>query len=1333
MESLAPPVVAVIVTHEPGEWFEETLRAFAAQDYPSLSVLVLDAASRVDPTPRVAAEMPSAFVRRLDDNRGFGPSLNEVLGMVEGASHLLLCHDDVAPDPDVVHVMVEESFRSNAGVVAPKFVDWYDPERLLHVGMGVDKGGAVVDRVQRGEIDHGQHDAVRDVFLAPGGCTLVRTDLFAELGGFDPDVFVMGEDLDLCWRAQILGARVVVAPQARVRHLELLASGRRALPEEVRASAPHLMLDAGGDGLLHHDGRNGSRDGLVDSRDGPADSGDGFEDGGGAGHSPARDRHASENALDGGRSPHLIVEGVTLQSLQRRHELHAALKGYSPFHLIRVVPQLFLLAAAEAVVAWVTGHRGRARAVVHAWRWNVAQRKALRGCRTELAATRRVSDGDVRRLQLHGSARLNAYVRRAVTLGLGAANIGESALDEQPVTVVAPAPPRSHGRPDPVVEHAERADVPLELQGNGPAPATRRVVWLIVALVLVIGTRQLLGSGFPFLGQLLPLPSWDNLLHRYVSGWQPTGVGTTDPTSPATGLLGVAGMLLFGGVGLLQKVVVLGCIPLGALGMARLARPLNTAWARLTATIIYLAIPVPYDALATGRWDALVMYGAGPWMLNLMARASGADPFAAAGRLLPRRRATGFTGSSGPDARVGGNGENSSTDSARAARTPTVSARWAHTLVGRGLQLGLLEAVAASVAPTVVVVTLVMAAGLALGCVVVGGRDGARSAARVSSTALLGAAAAVVLLAPWSLALLSGPDRWSALLGLPVGATAGAGWGELLRLAVGPIGDAALAWAFLAAAALPLVIGARSRIAWAGRAWSIAVVAWACAWAAGRGWLGPVAVPPQMLLVPAGIGIALAVGLGVSAFQVDLPGYRFGWRQAAAVAAAAAAAVGMLPVLGASLGGRWDVAASGYGQATSWMAPTRATGDFRALWLGDPRVLPGGGWKLSSGLAYSLSENGLPDATAIWPGSSPGAASAVANGVRLAERHATIRLGQLLAPYAVRYIVVAETLAPSIAGNANPVSYPPPVDLLPALSSQLDLRHVISQGGFDVFVDDAALPLRAVRTTAAAALAPILDFTGGSADLAGWRPALSGSPSATAANGRVPAGMFLAAVAPAHDWRLRSATARSSAVVRSRTYFGYAPVFQVARPGSVTVAFAGSWQHGVEITGEVAIWVVLGCALLGRRRWLDWWWRPLRARRRASLHRRRPTTHGPGSRRGDLRSAGAGGGDGAGGAGSGGAGGAGVGRNGGDTSPSSSPISRPTSPRARGLPRPTASRSGQRHPTRPRRLRPSPSPSPSMAERLLAASTRGDSRRAPGMADGASNRGADRTDGDDSA
>src|SRR5580700_8636922 len=158
LNTLAPPVVAVIVTCDPGPWFVETLRAFAAQEYPELSVLVLDAGSAEDPTELVAAELPGAFVRLLGVNRGFGASANEVLTMVEGASHFLFCHDDIAPAPDAIYLLVEESYRSYAGVMGPKLVRWDDPDRLFHVGMAVDKGGAVVVRVEPGEVDHGQHD-----------------------------------------------------------------------------------------------------------------------------------------------------------------------------------------------------------------------------------------------------------------------------------------------------------------------------------------------------------------------------------------------------------------------------------------------------------------------------------------------------------------------------------------------------------------------------------------------------------------------------------------------------------------------------------------------------------------------------------------------------------------------------------------------------------------------------------------------------------------------------------------------------------------------------------------------------------------------------------------------------------------------------------------------------------------------------------------------------------------------------------------------------------------------------------------------------------------------
>src|SRR4051812_48845941 len=175
----APPVVAVVVTRDPGPWFEDALAALGDQDYPNLSVLVVDAGGDPGLTARVASVLPGAFVRRAPGMLGFGAGANEVLDVVEGASHFLFCHDDVAPSRDSVRVLVEEAFRSNAGIVTPKIVEWDAPDRLLAVGLSVDKLAAVSPLVEAGGLDQEQHDARPDVFARPPARLLLPAALFA--------------------------------------------------------------------------------------------------------------------------------------------------------------------------------------------------------------------------------------------------------------------------------------------------------------------------------------------------------------------------------------------------------------------------------------------------------------------------------------------------------------------------------------------------------------------------------------------------------------------------------------------------------------------------------------------------------------------------------------------------------------------------------------------------------------------------------------------------------------------------------------------------------------------------------------------------------------------------------------------------------------------------------------------------------------------------------------------------------------------------------------------------------------------------------------------------
>jgi hypothetical protein len=109
----------------------------------------------------------------------------------------------------------------------------------------------------------------------------------------------------------------------------------------------------------------------------------------------------------------------------------------------------------------------------------------------------------------------------------------------------------------------------------------------------------------------------------------------------------------------------------------------------------------------------------------------------------------------------------------------------------------------------------------------------------------------------------------------------------------------------------------------------------------------------------------------------------------------------------------------------------------------------------------------------------------------------------------------------------------------------------------------------------------------------------------------VGAGTVLNAFAPAGAWEL---TGPHGTVVRPTTSFGYASTFHVSRPGTVTVSFVGSGVHAFEVALETAAWVVVAAALIGRARWLDWWWGPLGgggARRRRARAASAPASDRP--------------------------------------------------------------------------------------------------------------------------
>jgi hypothetical protein len=519
-----------------------------------------------------------------------------------------------------------------------------------------------------------------------------------------------------------------------------------------------------------------------------------------------------------------------------------------------------------------------------------------------------------------------------------------------------------------------------------------------LALLIAFGSRSLVLDSVPQVGALRDWPGIGGLWSTFVGSWRYAMMGADASASPVFGLMTLLSTALFGDTDIARTLVVAGALPLGAYGAYRLARPMSGAAIPAVATsIAYAANPIVRNAIAEGLLGPLVCFALAPFVMRALIR--------------------------------------SGDERGRRAEIHAVAT------------VGLLLLVIGAAWPPGLFLALAFAVGFLLAWPLVGGRS---IVARSATTAGLATVAALVLLLPWFLSLL-GADAatWGFLPRRPLDLV------DVLSFHTGSHGAGFGAVGLLVAAALPLLVATGERLAWAGRAWMVAVVSFACAWLPSRFDAGAAVPAPEGVLVPAALGIALAVGFGLAAFLEDLRTFHFGWRQFAAVAAAVGLA---LPLIGFALDtidGRWGLPSDDWPSRMSWMNEERDSGDFRVLWLGDATILPTDA-KVVEGVGFGLTRDGAGDVRSLLAPPEGDADRTLADAIALAQNQDTLRLGHLIAPAGVRYIAYVTRAAPD--GGAR--GRPDPA-LRAALSSQLDLAVSRVEPGAVVYENQAWVPSRA--------------------------------------------------------------------------------------------------------------------------------------------------------------------------------------------------------------------------------------------------------------------------------
>ncbi|MDP2712908.1 MAG: glycosyltransferase family 2 protein [Solirubrobacteraceae bacterium] len=238
MSEPAMPTTILILSVDEAHLLEDSLPAAVAQ--PGASVVVIDNAC-TDRT-RSLCEATGAHVISLRERVSYAAAINAGILGTEGDAVLLLNADCVLDDGflDAARPRLDQHA---VGSVAPRLI--------RATGMGaadrldrLDAAGMVVDRRRKNALVGHDEPAtgyahVAEVFGGDGACVLYRREVLeaCAVGGevFDELLELWASDVDLAWRARLLGWRCMYEPRAVAWHMRFYSPTTRAgLPEAHR-------------------------------------------------------------------------------------------------------------------------------------------------------------------------------------------------------------------------------------------------------------------------------------------------------------------------------------------------------------------------------------------------------------------------------------------------------------------------------------------------------------------------------------------------------------------------------------------------------------------------------------------------------------------------------------------------------------------------------------------------------------------------------------------------------------------------------------------------------------------------------------------------------------------------------------------------------------------------------------------------------------------------------------------------------------------------------------------------------------------------------------------
>lgn len=218
--------VAVLVLNWNGRTLlQQFLPSWLAHTPDYADLIIVDNGSTDDSVSFLQEHYRDVHLLAFEENLGFAGGYNRAIEELDYQTVILLNSDVELTSGWLDQPMQLLNSSPEIVAVQPTLRAQRSPKDFEYAGAA----GGFIDRLGypfcRGRIfdtieeDRGQYAESVDLFWASGACLIIRRAVYREVGGLDTLFFAHQEEIDLCWRLNARGWRIVSAPQSIVYHV----------------------------------------------------------------------------------------------------------------------------------------------------------------------------------------------------------------------------------------------------------------------------------------------------------------------------------------------------------------------------------------------------------------------------------------------------------------------------------------------------------------------------------------------------------------------------------------------------------------------------------------------------------------------------------------------------------------------------------------------------------------------------------------------------------------------------------------------------------------------------------------------------------------------------------------------------------------------------------------------------------------------------------------------------------------------------------------------------------------------------------------------------------